>query len=159
MSPGSLSAGSYIAAKCSKFSPSSCARLSRCLASTRNRLDYLQQSRRKERQTGCLRTALSPVHVCVHLCVHVWAEQKDLLIPALKPQSSDDTYEGATVIEPKKGFYRSLAPSLLPVWLMAREARSKGRGRRWWCAAMLRCMAGACSGADGMRRVPCLRAT
>ena len=33
------------------------------------------------------------------------AQQKHLLIPALKGQSNDDTYEGATVIDPIKGFY------------------------------------------------------
>lgn len=33
------------------------------------------------------------------------SQQKHLLIPALQSQPSDDTYEGATVIEPIKGFY------------------------------------------------------
>ena len=30
------------------------------------------------------------------------SQQKNLLIPALKQTPSDDTFEGATVIEPKK---------------------------------------------------------
>jgi DNA polymerase delta subunit 1 len=33
------------------------------------------------------------------------AQQKDLVIPALQTKGGDDTYEGATVIDPIKGFY------------------------------------------------------
>ncbi|CAG8652886.1 1903_t:CDS:10, partial [Paraglomus brasilianum] len=33
------------------------------------------------------------------------AFEQDLVIPAMRPEGTDDPYEGATVIEPKKGYY------------------------------------------------------
>lgn len=36
----------------------------------------------------------------------IQARSKGLLLPNLKVESTDEKFEGAIVIEPKKGFYR-----------------------------------------------------